>query len=119
MGATVRRHRVIHRAIVNGQRDHLNLSLTDGKARVRSARRYADLFHSYEFTDRTGTAMHVAYARYLPGSPRHGFSRSNPELDVTYLFEVTAEAVTANFGLAPTDRKEVHMGPDRRDSHTP
>ncbi|MFH8813025.1 hypothetical protein ACH4GZ_38500 [Streptomyces hygroscopicus] len=101
MDATTRRHRVIHRAIVNGKRDHLNLSLTQGKAAIRSARRYADHFHSYEFTDRHGTGMHVACARYLPGSAKHGFSRFNAELDVTYLFEVPAEAVTASFGLAP------------------
>ncbi|WP_171117821.1 MULTISPECIES: hypothetical protein [unclassified Streptomyces] len=100
MSASTRRHRVIQRAIVNGQRDHLNLSLTEGHAAVRSGRRYADVFHAYEFAARDGTRMHVAYARYLPGSSRHGFSKFNSDLDVTYLFEVTAEAVTASFGLA-------------------
>jgi hypothetical protein len=99
---STRGHRVIQRAIVNGQRDHLNLSLADGKAALLSARRYADTFHSHEFTSRDGTPMHVAYARFLPGSPKHGFSKVT-ELDVTYLFEVTAEAVSASFGLAPTN----------------
>jgi len=96
-----RRHRVLHYAIVNGQRDHLNYSLTDGRERVRSARRYADTFHAYEFTSRDGTPMHVAYARFLPGSTRHGFSNLDETLDVTYLFEVPVEAVEAAFGLAP------------------
>lgn len=102
MAATTRRHRVIQFAIVNGKRDHLNLSLTDGQDRIRSARKYADTFHPYEFTDRTGTPMHVAYARYLPGSPKHGYSKFDSDLDVTYMFELTAEAVDASFGLAPT-----------------
>lgn len=101
MDATTRRHRVIHRAIVNGKRDHLNLSLTEGKAAIRSARKYADVFHPYEFTARDGTPMHVAYARYLPGSPRHGFSKFDGDLDVTYTFELTDAAVGASFGLAP------------------
>lgn len=95
--ASTRRHRVIQRAIVNGKRDHLNLSITDGTAAVRSARRHADTFHTYEFTDRNGTPRHVAYARYLPGSTKHGYG----DLDVTYMFEVTAEAVAASSGLAP------------------
>lgn len=100
MAANTRRHRVIQHAIVNGKRDHLNLSLTDGKAALASARRYADTFHPYEFTARNGQRLHVAYARFLPGSPRHGFSKVNPDIDVTYLFEITAEAVDAAFGLA-------------------
>jgi hypothetical protein len=99
--SSTRRHRVIQSAVVNGKRDHLNLSLTDGKNRIFSARKYADTFHAYEFTDRTGTRLYVAYAHYEPGSPRHGFARFDPDLDVTYLFEVTAEAVNASFGLAP------------------
>jgi hypothetical protein len=102
MAASTRKPRVIQYALVNGQRDHLNLNLTDGKAAIRSARRYADTFHPYEFTARNGQRLHVAYARYLPGSPKHGFSKSNPDLDVTYMFEITADAVAAGFGLAPT-----------------
>lgn len=101
MAASTRRHRVIQYAVVNGQRDHLNLSLTDGKPRIHSARKHANTFHTYEFTDRTGTRLHVAYAHYEPGSPKHGFARLDPNLDVTYLFEVTTEAVNAAFGLAP------------------
>lgn len=97
-----KRHRVIQHALVNGQRDHLNFGLTEGRARIRSARRYADVFHPYEFTARDGTRMRVAYARYLPGSPKHGYSKFDPDLDVTYMFEVTADAVSANFGLTPT-----------------
>lgn len=100
MPASTRQHRVVHWAIVNGKRDHLNYSLTEAQARVRSARRHADTFYPYEFTARDGTPMHVAYARFLPGSPRHGFSKFDEALDVTYLFEVTAEAVDAAFGLA-------------------
>lgn len=96
------RHRVIQHAIVNGQRDHLNFGLTEGRDRIRSARRHADVFHPYEFTARDGTPMHVAYARYLPGSPKHGYSKFDPDLDVTYMFETTADAVSANFGLTPT-----------------
>jgi hypothetical protein len=96
------RHRVIQWAVVNGQRDHLNFGLTEGRARIRSARRYADVFHPYEFTDRNGNRLHVAYARYLPGSPKHGYSKFDPDLDVTYLFEVTADAADASFGLTPT-----------------
>lgn len=96
-----RRHHVIQYAVVNGQRDHLNLSLTDGKNRIFSARKHANTFHSYEFTDRTGTRLHVAYAHYEPGSPKHGFARFDPNLDVTYLFETTDDAVNASFGLAP------------------
>jgi hypothetical protein len=99
---STRRHRVIQWAVVNGERGHLNISLTEAKVAVRSARRNADIFCSYECTDREGTLMHVAYARFLPGSPKHGFSTFNAELDVTYLFEVTAEAVIASFGLAST-----------------
>lgn len=104
MAASTRRHRVIQHALVNGMRDHLmrdrlNLSLTDGTAAVRSARRYADHFHSYAFTDRNGTPRHVAYARYLPGSTKHGFSKVSADLDVIYMFEVTAEAVAASPGL--------------------
>lgn len=102
MPSSTRKHRVIQYAIVNGKRDRLNFGLTDGRARVRSARRYADTFHSYEFTDRAGTRLHVAYARYLPGSAKHGFSRFDASLDVTYMFELTAEAVAAAFGLLPT-----------------
>ena len=102
MPSTVRDRRVIHTAIVNGKRDHLNISLTDGQAGIRSARKYADVFHPYQFTDRTGTARYVVYARYLPGSPKHGFSSIDSTLDVIYLFEVTAQAVEAAFGLAPT-----------------
>ncbi|MCX4707072.1 hypothetical protein [Streptomyces sp. NBC_01373] len=101
MATGSRKHRVVHHAIVNGQRDHLNFGLTEGRARIRSARRYADVFHPYEFTARDGTPMHVAYARYLPGSPKHGFSKFDPQLDVTYLFEVTADAAAASFGLTP------------------
>jgi hypothetical protein len=96
------RHRVIQRAIVNGQRDHLNFSLTEGRDRIRSARRYADVFHPYEFTARNGTPMHVVYARFLPGSPKHGYSKFDASLDVTYMFELSADAVNANFGLTPT-----------------
>jgi len=96
MTTTTRRHRVIQFAVVNGQRDHLNFSLTDGKDRIREARRYADTFHPYEFTDRNGTPMHVVYARFLPGSPKHGYR----DLDVTYMFELTRDAVAASFGLA-------------------
>jgi hypothetical protein len=96
-----RRHRVIQYAVVNGQRDHLNLSLTDGKTRIFSARKYANTFHTYEFTARDGQRLHVAYAHYEPGSPKHGFARFGPDLDVTYLFETTANAVEASFGLAP------------------
>lgn len=106
--SSTRRHRVIQYAVVNGQRDHLNLSITDGKARVFSARKHANTFHSYEFTDRTGTRLHVAYAHYEPGSPKHGFARFDPDLDVTYLFEVSAEAVNASFGLAPTASGHIH-----------
>ncbi|MEV4975540.1 hypothetical protein [Streptomyces scopuliridis] len=102
MAASTRHHRVIQFAVVNGKRDHLNLTLTEGKAAVRSARRYADVFHPYEFTDRNGTPMHVAYARFLPGSPKHGYSKVDPALDVTYMFVLTAAAVDASFGLAPT-----------------
>ena len=102
MAATTRKHRVIQHAIVNGQRDHLNLSLTDGQDRIRSARKHADTFHAYEFTNRDGTRLHVAYAHYQPGSPKHGFTAFDPALDVTYLFETTADAVNAAFGLAPT-----------------
>ncbi|MCZ4510437.1 hypothetical protein O3Q52_20035 [Streptomyces sp. ActVer] len=102
MATGTRKHRVTQRAIVNGQRDHLNFPLDEGRARIRSARRHADVFHPYEFTARDGTPMHVAYARFLPGSPKHGYSKLNPELDVTYLFEVTAEAAVASFGLTPT-----------------
>lgn len=99
MATTTRKHRVIQYAVVNGKRDHLNLSLTEARAGIHSARRYADTFYSYEFTDRTGRRIHVAYAHYRPGSPKHGFSKFDPALDVTYLFEVTADAVTATFGL--------------------
>lgn len=99
MSASTRRHRVIQHALVNSRRDRLNLSLTDGTARIRSARRHADTFHHYEFTDRTGTPRHVAYARYLPGSTKHGVSKFAPDLDVTYMFEITAEAVAASPGL--------------------
>lgn len=102
MPTSARKHRVIQHALVNGQRDHLNFGLTEGRDRIRSARRYADVFHPYEFTARDGTPMHVAYARYLPGSSKHGYSKFNPTLDVTYMFELTADAVSANFGLAPT-----------------
>ena len=102
MATGTRKHRVIQYAIVNGQRDHLNFGVTEGRARIRSARRHADIFHPYEFTDRDGTPMHVAYARYLPGSPKHGFSKFNADLDVTYMFELTAESVAASFGLTPT-----------------
>lgn len=101
MVATSTRHRVLHYAIVNGQRDHLSYSLTAATPRVRSARQYADVFHAYAFTSRDGSPMHVAYARFLPGSPMHGFSKFDENLDVTYLFEITAEAVEASFGLAP------------------
>ncbi|MFW6722909.1 hypothetical protein ACHZ98_22625 [Streptomyces sp. MAR4 CNY-716] len=100
------RHRVIQRAVVNGQRDKLNLCLTDGKAAIRSARRHADAFHVYEFTARTGARLHVAHARFLPGSSKHGFSKFRDDLDVTYTFEVAAEAVAADFGLAPTKSEE-------------
>ena len=99
--ATGTRHRVIHHAIVNGQRDRLNFGLTEGRDRIRSARRHADVFHAYEFTARSGERLHVAYARYLPGSSKHGFSKFDASLDVTYLYEVTAEAVDDHFGLAP------------------
>jgi hypothetical protein len=102
MAASTRRHRVIQFAVVNGKRDHLNLSLTEARANIRSARRHADTFHPYEFTDRNGTPMHVAYARFLPGSPQHGFSKVDANLDVTYMFQITAEAVGASFGLDPT-----------------
>lgn len=102
MPTSTRKHRVIQYAVVNGQRDHLNLPLTDGKDRISSARRHADTFHAYEFTDRTGARLHVAYAHYEPGSPKHGFSKLNPDLDVTYMFQLTADAVAASFGLAPT-----------------
>jgi hypothetical protein len=98
---TTTRHRAMHYAVVNGQRDRLTLGLTDARERVRSARRNADVFHAYEFTSRDGTRLHVAYARFLPGSDRHGFSKFDTSLDVTYLYEVTAEAVDASFGLAP------------------
>lgn len=101
MATGTRKHRVIQRAIVNGQRDHLNFGLAEGRARIRSARRHADVFHPYEFTARDGERMHVAYARYLPGSPKHGFSKFDPDLDVTCLFEVTADAAAASFGLTP------------------
>lgn len=99
--ASTRKHRVIQYAVVNGTRDHLNFSLTEGRDAVRSARKHADTFHPYEFTDRNGQRMHVAYARFLPGSPKHGFSKLNPDLDVTYMFEITADAVAVGFGLAP------------------
>ena len=102
MASATRRHRAHQYALVNGQRDHLNLSLSDGRAAIRSARRYADTFHTYETTTRTGTPIHVAYAHYLPGSTKHGFSKLDPGLDVIYLFEITSEAVAAAFGLTPT-----------------
>jgi hypothetical protein len=100
MAASTRKYRVIQWAVVDGKRDHLNFGLTEGRDRIRSARRYADTFHPYEFTARDGTPMHVAYARFLPGSTRHGYSRYG--IDVTYMFELTGEAVAASFGLAPT-----------------
>jgi hypothetical protein len=100
MPTSTRKHRVIQYAVVNGKRDHLNFGLTEGRDHIRSARRYADTFHPYEFIARDGTAMHVAYARFLPGSPKHGYGKYN--LDVTYMFELTGEAVVASFGLAPT-----------------
>jgi hypothetical protein len=102
MTASTRHHRVIQHAIVNGQRDHLNHNLTDGQTRIRSARKHADTFHSYEFTSRNGTRLHVAYAHYQPGSTKHGYSKFDPALNVTYVFETTADAVNAAFGLAPT-----------------
>jgi len=102
MATSTRRHRVIQHAVVNGQRDHLNFGLTEGRDRIRSARRYADVFHPYEFTARDGTPMYVVYARYLPGSSKHGYGKFDLTLDVTYMFELSADAVAANFGLAPT-----------------
>lgn len=97
------RHRVIHYAFVDGQRDHLNLSLTEGKSWVRGARKCADVFQSYEFVSRDGTPMHVVYALYRSGSSRHGFTALGVEHDITYLFVLSADAVTAAFGLAPRD----------------
>ncbi|QCX81229.1 hypothetical protein C9F11_38230 [Streptomyces sp. YIM 121038] len=99
MAAATRRHRVIQWAVVDGQRDHLNFGLTEGRDRLRSARRSADAFHVYEFPARNGAPLYVAYARFLPGSAKHGFSRFDPDLDVAYVFELTAEAVIASFGL--------------------
>ncbi|WP_030423103.1 hypothetical protein [Streptomyces sp. NRRL F-5065] len=100
MTATTRHHRVIQHALANGQHDHINCSLTDGVLRIRSSRRYADVFHTYEFTDRVGTRLHVAYAHYRPGSSKHGFGMSNPPVDITYVYETTAEAVAAKFGFS-------------------
>ena len=102
MPTSTRKQRVIQHALVNGQRDHLNFGLNEGRARIRSARRHADVFHAYEFTARDGTRLHVAYAHYLPGSERHGYSKFDPTLDVTYMFEVASSDVAASFGLAPT-----------------
>lgn len=99
MPTTIRRHRVIQRALVNGTSDHLSLSLTDGKAGLRAASRYADTYHSYEFTARNGEQLHVAYARFEGGSAKHGFS-SFTDADVTYLYEVTDKALTASYGYA-------------------
>ncbi|WP_327260012.1 hypothetical protein [Streptomyces sp. NBC_01240] len=106
--ASTRHHRVTQVAICNGVKGHenttlkdrLNVSLTDGRIKIASARRHADTFHAYEVTDRQGVRLHVAYARFLPDSPKHGFSKLAPGTDVTYVFEVSAAAVVAAFGLA-------------------
>jgi hypothetical protein len=95
------RHRVIHYALVDGRHDHLNLSLTEGNSWIRGARKCADVFHSYDFVSRDGAPMHVVYALYRRGSSRHGFAALGVEHDITYWFEVGADAVTAAFGLAP------------------
>jgi hypothetical protein len=115
MASTTRPHRVVQHAIVDGfvppegcpvppgrQHDNLNFSLSDARPRIRSARRQADVFHPYEFTGRDGTPMYVAYARYLPGSPKAAYGQRVSHLDITYVYELTAEAVAASFGLAPT-----------------
>jgi hypothetical protein len=115
MATGTRKHRVIQWAIVDGfvppegcpgppgrRYDHLNFSLSDARPRIKDSRRYADVFHPYEFTDRDGTPMRVAYARYLPGSPKNAHGQRASHLDITYVYELTAEAVAASFGLAPT-----------------
>lgn len=115
MPSTTRGHRVIQYAIVDGfvppegssvppgrRHDHLNFSLSDARPRIQTSRRQADVFHPYEFTDRNGTPMHVAYARYLPGSPKNAHGQRASHLDITYVYELTADAVAASFGLAPT-----------------
>ncbi|MEU1078168.1 hypothetical protein ABZ404_36880 [Streptomyces sp. NPDC005878] len=101
MAATTRKHRVTEYTILNDQRDHLDLSLTQAKDRIRSARRHADTFHTYKFTTRDNTPMHVAYAHYQPNSPRHGFSKYGA--DVTRIYQLTEAAVFAAFGLSERD----------------
>ncbi|MEU1071908.1 MULTISPECIES: hypothetical protein [unclassified Streptomyces] len=72
-------------------------SLSDARPRIVGARRAADFFHSYEFTARDGTRMHVACARRLPGHNTRA-----PAVDLTTIYEITTEALAAAFGLTPT-----------------
>jgi hypothetical protein len=115
MATSTRKHRVIQYAIVDGfvppegcpvppgrQHDNLNFSLSDARPRIQTCRLTADVFHPYEFTDRDGIPMHVAYARYLPGSPKNAHGQRASHLDITYVYELTADAVAASFGLSPT-----------------
>jgi hypothetical protein len=112
VAATTRRHRVIQFAIVDGwvppegsaaqpgrQNDHLNFSLTDGRMRIQSSRAATDTFHTYEFNDRNGTPLHIAYAHHQPHSSKNAHGERAAHLDITYIYEVTGEAVAASFGL--------------------
>jgi hypothetical protein len=92
------RPRVIQRAFVNGQRGDVSLTLTEARADIRASRRYADVYNVFECTDRAGDRLHIVYARYQGGSERHGFSAFT-DATVTYLYEVTDDALRASFGL--------------------
>lgn len=96
-----RRHRAIHYAWVDTRpdlgSDAMSISLTEAKEAVRRTRRAADVFHAYDTTRRDGTPIHVVYAHYQAGRTDVAFAGHA----VTYLYEITTEAVLATFGLAP------------------
>ena len=115
MAKTTRQHRVTQFAIVDGftppegsgippgrRHDNLNFSLSEGRARIQSSRRTADAFHAYAFDNRDGIPLHIAYARHLPHSPQRPYGPNAAHFDITYVYEVTDEAVTASFGLHTT-----------------
>ena len=89
-------HRPQGTVIADRDANTSDFDLTEARENIRSLRMTADVFHTYNTTDREGQTVHVAYGHYKRGTCSGLIPHAT-----TWIWEVSPEAVLDSFGLTP------------------